>query len=490
MKTHTLPRQARDKREQSRDKTDVLSAGNWTSPQPGYLPLVDVASIKCTNQSFTCASRSGGTDLKLDDEQAVAAAADICSSDLNCSLNGVCLSSGNCQCDKPWHGPQCELLMFKPVTFPQGYGMAPNFTTWGGGAIQDPSTKKYHSFISSMTNDCSLNHWGSNSRVEHGVADSVAGPFKFVDVAIPTWSHNAAPIALRDGTYAIVHIGAGSGAVDGGTNCTCLNQGPGWPPPPADCPQPAPPPPPTPCKLQIPGYKCYMGRCAASTPCTGSHCACGADIVEPKLSCKGTEACAIAAAARCNATPGCDQFTQLGEATKLYSNKSQLVANSDWTAFVKIASSSESAPQPAAHLPDQALHDRKQSAGSSIHVAQSLNGPWIPLEPNTLGGCNNPAPWVHSNGTIFIVCGGEMKRSESISGPWQTVSTFTHAGGPPGQFSCKIKFGARFGVENAEFTKTRSGQPQGSYINLTLFGMKTGSYEDPFLYTDRKGHFQ
>jgi hypothetical protein len=41
------------------------------------------------------------------------------------------------------------------------------------------------------------------------------------------------------------------------------------------------------------------------------------------------------------------------------------------------------------------------------------------------------------------------------------VSTFTHAGGPPGQFSCKIKFGARFGVENAEFTKTRSGQPQG-----------------------------
>ena len=36
--------------------------------------------------------------------------------------------------------------------------------------------------------------------------------------------------------------------------------------------------------------------------------------------------------------------------------------------------------------------------------ATSLDGPWEPLSPNTLGGCNNPAPWVHPrNGTIFIV---------------------------------------------------------------------------------------
>ena len=44
------------------------------------------------------------------------------------------------------------------------------------------------------------------------------------------------------------------------------------------------------------------------------------------------------------------------------------------------------------------------TAGSTIHVAKSLHGPWEPLSPNTLGGCNNPAPWVHPrNGTIFIV---------------------------------------------------------------------------------------
>jgi hypothetical protein len=76
-----------------------------------------------------------------------------------------------------------------------------NITTWGGGAIFDAATKKYHAFVSRMTNDCLLQTWGANSRIDHGVADSVTGPYAFVDVAIPTWSHNSAPIALHDGTF-------------------------------------------------------------------------------------------------------------------------------------------------------------------------------------------------------------------------------------------------------------------------------------------------
>ena len=351
--------------------------------------------------------------LKSDDDTAAG-----CSSDLNCSLNGVC-TSGSCKCDKPWYGPDCSLMMFLPVSFPQGYGQAPNLTTWGGGALFDNATQKYHSFISSMTNGCSLNHWGSNSRIEHGISDSVTGPYKFVDVAIPTWSHNAAPIALHDGTFAIVHIGSGSGAVNGGANCTCMQQGKGWPEPPAGCPPPPPPPgPPQACPSgsRVPGYHCYSGRCAAAGPCAGTHCDCGPDLAEPKLACKG-EACAAAAAAACNAKKGCAQFTLRGENTKLYSNKSQLVANADWTAYVKVGSEAE-----------QALHGQNEAVlsdgggGSSIHVSKALSGPWLPLSSNTLGGCNNPAPWVHPNGTIFIVCGGSMKRAESIAGPCEPAS--------------------------------------------------------------------
>jgi len=62
-----------------------------------------------------------------------------------------------------------------------------------------------------------------------------------------------------------------------------------------------------------------------------------------------------------------------------------------------------------------------------------------------LGGCNNPAPWVHPNGTIYIVCGGNLKKAENIHGPWATVTSFSHSGGPEGH------------------------------------------YEDPYLYTDKRG---
>lgn len=209
--------------------------------------------------------------------------------------------------------------------------MAPNLTTWGGNAIRDAATGKYHAFVSAMTNGCPLSTWTHNSRIDHAVADTIVGPYTFVDVAIPTWAHNAAPIALKDGTFAIVHIGDGAGLPDGGKNCT---------------------------------HSDATGR--------GS----GGGATSPRL-------------------------------------RDELIDSS--------------------------------ARGSTIHVAKRLEGPWEPLEPNTLGSCNNPAPWVHANGTIFIVCGLEMKRAEDIRGPWTTVSRFTHHGGP------------------------------------------AGNYEDPFLYVDARG---
>ena len=173
--------------------------------------------------------------------------------------------------------------------------MVPNVTTWGGGAIFDG--QKHHLFVSRMTNDCSLDHWRSNSRIDHAVSTTGAqGPYEFVDVAINTWAHNAAPITLPDGSYAIVHIGTGEGGPDGGANCT-------------------------------------------------------------------------PSAAR--------------DSRRRVSQES----------FAR-----------------QKLHDRLEAdakiaaqpnGGSTIHVSKSLYGPWIPLQ-NTLGSCNNPAPWVHPNGTIYV----------------------------------------------------------------------------------------
>jgi hypothetical protein len=141
-----------------------------------------------------------------------------------------------------------------------------------------------------------------------------AGPYELKDVAVNTWATNAAPITLNDGTFAIVHIGTGTGPPNGGQDCN----------------------------------------------------------------------------KSVSDVPPCMTFQSYG-----------------------------------ARASSQDVTD----GGSTIHVSSSLDGPWKPLSPNTLGGCNNPAPWVHPNGTIYIVCGNAFKRAASISGPWTTVSTFSHAGG-------------------------------------------------------------
>lgn len=291
-----------------------------------------------------------------------------------CSLNGKASTvngKASCVCDKPWSGALCETMNFKPATYPQGYGMAPNLTSWGGNTIYDAASKEYHIYVSAMTNHCPLQTWGKNSRIDHGVSKTITGPYALRDVAINTWAHNSAPIALKDGTFAIVHIGTGTGPPNGGQNCN---------------------------------KSAYDGPLLAPD-----------------------------------------------------------AADAHTTADSYVAST---------------------AGGSTIHTAKSLAGPWYvllrvccllccavllcalliwllallhppaadkehrePLMKNTLGGCNNPAPWVHPNGTIFCVCGGSLKSAESICGPWTTVTSFSHKGGP------------------------------------------AGNYEDPFLYTDHNGHF-
>mmetsp|Transcript_4254 Transcript_4254/g.6102 ORF Transcript_4254/g.6102 Transcript_4254/m.6102 type:complete len:406 (-) Transcript_4254:3-1220(-) len=251
----------------------------------------------------------------------------FCADGLDCSLNGFCDHiTHQCVCEKPWGGHYCEVLQFLSVAFPQGYGMTPNVTSWGGGIIHDNGT--YHLYVSRMTNNCSLSTWVKNSRIDHAVSTTgPTGPYYFHDVAINTFSHNAAPIALPDGTYVIFHIGSGEGGPNGGNNCT-----------------------------------------------TGS------------------------------------QFLELQESRLLRRNLFSVSRN-------------------------------------MVHVSASLYGPWKPLVPKNLGDCNNPAPWVHPNGTIYVGCRGILKRADHISGPFIEIASFPNSGGP------------------------------------------NGIYEDPQIYTDHHGNF-
>lgn len=310
----------------------------------------------------------------------VAGSAMRCLRATDCSLNGDCID-GICHCDPPWTGPRCETMRFKSAPAIQGYGMLPNMTTWGGGVLFDG--KKYHLYICVITNRCPLSTWRQNSRIDHAVADSATGPYVFRDVAVSTWSHNPAPVRLADGTYAIFHIGEGSGTPDGGNNC-------------------------------------YSGSILD-----------GSQDARKVFTIAYSEDWVDKAHA---------QFVQFMHANG--------ISMSDWelTALDREGRAVQG-PETISReqFPVSIVATKKMQAGSSIHVSDSLDGPWRPLVRNTLGICNNPAPWVHSNGTIFIYCSGILQRSEQISGPWTLVTSVSLAGGPQ------------------------------------------GNYEDPFLYVDKRG---
>ena len=77
-------------------------------------------------------------------------AAFACTTDLDCSLNGLCVS-GRCQCDTPWIGERCGLLDLRPgeagmhdVPLCAYHGDGPNFTSWGGSVVFDDTDGRYH----------------------------------------------------------------------------------------------------------------------------------------------------------------------------------------------------------------------------------------------------------------------------------------------------------------------------------------------------------
>jgi len=67
---------------------------------------------------------------------ATLAGAIACSTDRDCSLNGVC-SAGACSCDPGWDGEQCTQLKLLPVRNAFGYRNSTT-STWGGNIIEWP----------------------------------------------------------------------------------------------------------------------------------------------------------------------------------------------------------------------------------------------------------------------------------------------------------------------------------------------------------------
>ncbi len=104
---------------------------------------------------------------------------------------GACLG-GSCVCDKGWTGNGCELLDVEPATVAYGFNAStsPSTSCWGGGPPHKDPNGQFHLFVTELANSCGMSTWGRMSQATHAVADTLAGPYKKVDIALPTESHN------------------------------------------------------------------------------------------------------------------------------------------------------------------------------------------------------------------------------------------------------------------------------------------------------------
>lgn len=100
---------------------------------------------------------------------------------------------------------------------------------------------------------------------------------------------------------------------------------------------------------------------------------------------------------------------------------------------------------------DVARSGAPAAGGSTLHTAPGPTGPWTPAD-SSFGACNNPAPFLARNGSIFLVCDGfKLMRGDNA---------------------------------------TAGGAAWTTVVHITATGQRiAGAYEDPFLYVDNRNNF-
>ena len=117
-----------------------------------------------------------------------------CTTDLECSLNGVC-SAGACVCDKPWRGPSCAEMGYAttPASGRDLYPVNRSHNTWNG-PIVGPVDGLYHIYDPLYGNYTGIKSLFRVQYIMHGVAPRITGPFDWS--ARPTIAGGINPAAL------------------------------------------------------------------------------------------------------------------------------------------------------------------------------------------------------------------------------------------------------------------------------------------------------
>ena len=127
----------------------------------------------------------------------VHAADTACTTDLNCSLNGVC-SDGSCLCDAPWAGRQCGLLRFAKASPAAGRDLYPINDTahnsWNGPMI-GPIDGTYHMYLPLYPAGL-LYH---PTAMLHGTAPDRFGPWTWTNLTGVEVSFNPGALVYGEG---------------------------------------------------------------------------------------------------------------------------------------------------------------------------------------------------------------------------------------------------------------------------------------------------
>jgi hypothetical protein len=226
-------------------------------------PAAMVAVLVARPQLVCC--RRGPTTAGLRQRALLAAAlaslvgaATACRTDLECELNGACVS-GACACRPQWTGPTCGILNLLPAPVKNGFKEAASsawgFTGgWRGYDGDDDGQPLLHAVVSRMEGHCGIGKYGDTMGLTHVVtsADTPLGPWRRAPSAVAAWgdvndiaqTYTGNPGATRDpisGLYLIYHQGCGPShpkypAGKRGWNCSWATGTRLTPPPP-----PAPP---------------------------------------------------------------------------------------------------------------------------------------------------------------------------------------------------------------------------------------------------------
>jgi hypothetical protein len=349
-----------------------------------------------------------------------------CSSDLDCSLNGLC-TSGRCECDAAWEGSQCERFATLPVA-PGSDLKELGTSTWGAGTLSGRLNGEYHLFASEFVGACGVTAWQTNSQVVRFAAASPKGPWARKELSLPVWAHCASAAASPNGSVVMwsfrghkqPRLGKdpqGQRCQDGATPCGFAKHGCG-----SERPVPPHPNPGAGCATwgRTPsGYTCAAHHCLSDGPKQPSHCGAGlcshamnatTGLCAP-LQCKQDDykhGCPAAAAKQCDADPRCHGFALYktpwrAMRAEFFATKGAggLTSQVDWTAWTKTTQMVAVADgSTTKHGPDETF-----SGSLPLSVSHGPAGPWRDVAATITGGASFSiaAPWIAKNGTTMWV---------------------------------------------------------------------------------------